>query len=202
MKEKEQVLIKSTTLKTNLTLPKEVSEALKSLALAERKAYAVALVNKGWTYQCIANELGISREAVRLYTTKEVSADVMSRVAHLPLPELPTKEVYGTRIKRVKLEPEVLEKLKELHALASKVRGKGKKYRKEAEDFTKLAWEQNQKGVSTYAIAKALGITHGALLFRFVRYGYKTTNGKSRVFRQLSHRQIEGETSEVPSQSL
>lgn len=192
MREKEQVLIKSKAVKTNQTLPKEVSEALKQLtSMLERRAYVKALTDKGWTYQSIANVLGITREAVRLYTTKEVSDEIAKKVAHLPLPELPTKEVYGTRIKRVSIEPEVVAQLKELHAVASLVRGKSKKYRQEAEAFTKLAWQQKERGVSTYAIAKAVGITHGALLFRFVRYGYQKTNGKSRVFRQVAHRYTE-----------
>lgn len=188
-REKEVVLVAKKTLKSNHVLPKEVSEALKNRPnMLERKAYVVALVGKGWTYQSIANELGISREAVRLYTTKKLSDELMDKVKDLPLPELPTKEVYSTRIKRVEIEPEVLAQLKDLHTKASLVRGKSTKYRKEAELFTKLAWEQKEKGVTTYAIAKALGITHGALLFRFVRYGYQTSNGKSRVFRNLTHR--------------
>lgn len=188
-REKETVLVGSKKLKTKHTLPKEVSEALKSLStMLERKAYVVALVEKGWTLQSIATELGITREAVRLYTTHKLSDELKSKVKDLPMPEIPTKEVYSTRIKRVEIEPDVLAQLKELHAKASLVRGKSKKYREEAEQFTKLAWELKEKGVTTYAIAKAVGITHGALLFRFVRYGYQESNGKSRVYRKLSHR--------------
>lgn len=188
-REKEVVLVGKKSIKTNHTLPKEVSEALKSRpTMLERKAYVVALVSKGWTLQSIATELGITREAVRIYTTQPISDELMDKVKDLPLPEIPSKEVYSTRIKRVSIEPEVLAQLKELHAKASLVRGKSKKYREEAEQFTKLAWELKEKGVTTYAIAKAIGITHGALLFRFVRYGYKDTNGKSRVYRKLSHR--------------
>ena len=188
-REKETVLVGRKKLHTNHKLPKEVSEALKSRpTMLERKAYVVALVDKGWTYQSIATELGITREAVRIYTTQLLSDELMEKVKDLPLPEIPSKEIYSTRIKRVEIEPEVLAQLKELHAKASLVRGKSKKYREEAELFTKLAWEQKEKGVTTYALAKALGITHGALLFRFVRYGYKDTNGKSRVYRKLSHR--------------
>lgn len=194
MSEKETVVVKRTYQKTQQVLPKEVAEALKAVpSILERKAYVMRLTKEGWTYQSIATELGITREAVRLYTVRPLSDEIMKKVADLPVPPIPVKEVYGTRIKRVAIEPEVLERLKELHALASKVRGKGKKYRQEAEDFTKLAWETKQKGVSTYAIAKALGITHGALLFRFVRYGYQESNGKSRVFRKVEHRVKEGE---------
>jgi hypothetical protein len=54
-----------------------------------------------------------------------------------------------------------------------------------------LAWEQTQQGVSVYSLAKSLGVTHGALLFRFVRYGYTTSeSGQSKVFRKLTNREI------------
>jgi hypothetical protein len=66
------------------------------------------------------------------------------------------------------------------------VRGKGKQYRHEAELFTKLAWEQTQQGVSVYSLAKSLGVTHGALLFRFVRYGYTTSESQSNLMSKLS----------------
>jgi predicted transcriptional regulator len=187
-REKETILLKTLQLKTNHTLPKEVSDTLRGLSLAERKAYATELVNAGWTLQSIATELGITREAVRLYTLKEQEADVLTKIKSLPIPPIPTKEIYSTRIKKVMLEPSVVAQLKELHAKAKLVRGKGNQYRDEAELFTKIAWQQVERGVSTYALAKAIGITNGALTFRFVRYGYKATNGQSKVFRQLTHR--------------
>ena len=187
-REKETILLRTDKVKSNHTLPKEVSEVLRSLALAERRAYATNLVNAGWTLQSIANELGITREAVRLYTLKKHDTGALANVMPLPIPPIPTKEIYTTRIKRVQIDPDVLLQLKELHAKASMVRGKSPKYRDEAEQFTKLAWEQVEKGITSYSLAKAIGISNGALIFRFVRYGYKTTNGQSRVFRQLTHR--------------
>jgi hypothetical protein len=187
-REKETILLRTNTLKSNHTLPKEVGEALRNLSLAERKAYATELVNAGWTLQSIGNELGITREAVRLYTLKQSDTETLSKVKSLPIPPIPTKEIYTTRIKRVQIDPNVLLQLKELHSKAVMVRGKSPKYRDEAEQFTKLAWEQIQLGITAYALAKAIGISNGALIFRFVRYGYKKTNGQSRVFRQLTHR--------------
>ena len=190
-KEKETVLVRKKPILINHKLPKEVSEALNLLPMLERQAYCIALSNKGWTYQSIANELGLSREMVRLYAQKPISEELMNKVKHLPMPEIPTKEVYSTRFKKVAIDPDVLEQLKELHAKASLVRGKSPKYRKEAELFTKLAWEEKQKGVTTYAIAKAIGITNSALVFRFVRYGYQSSSGKSKVFRALTNRDKE-----------
>ena len=45
-----------------------------------------------------------------------------------------------------------------------------------------------ESGVSGYRLAKELGVTHSAILFRLVRYGYATTEGKSKTYRQLTHR--------------
>ena len=187
-REKETILLKTKQLKTNHTLPKEVSETIRNLSLAERRAYATELVNAGWTLQSIATELGMTREAVRLYTIRKHDEDVVLKIKSLPIPPLPTKEIYSTRIKKVGLELDVIAQLKALHDKARLVRGKGNQYRSEAEQFTQLAWQQVERGVSTYALAKAIGITNGALTFRFVRYGYKATNGQSKVFRQLTHR--------------
>jgi hypothetical protein len=171
--------------KTKLNLPNETAELLKNLSMADRKAYTKRLCEAGWTYQSIADVFKVSRQAIEQYLKK---CDVVSdEVLALPIPELPSEPIY--RMKRLEVSADVLAELKELHAKASLVRGKSPKYRAEAEQFTKLAWEQTQQGISTYSLAKSLGVTHGALLFRFVRYGYMTTNGKSKVFRQLTHRE-------------
>jgi hypothetical protein len=54
------------------------------------------------------------------------------------------------------------------------VRSNGKKYREEAEEYTKLLNHAHTvEGVTLYRLAKRLGVTHGALRFRLVRYGYK-----------------------------
>ena len=189
-KEKVQVLIKTKNKMTNHTLPKEVGDSLRSLPLRERRAYATKLSHAGWTLQSIANELGLTREAIRLYekATSNAETEVQLAIKNLPIPELPKIEVYRERIKKVEPTPELIAQLKELHSKAVLVRGKGKMYREEAEQFTQLLYEAIESGISTYRIAKEIGVTVGALSFRLVRYGYKTTNGKSYSYRQLTHR--------------
>jgi predicted transcriptional regulator len=181
--------------KTNHTLPKEVSDVLRTLPLRERKAYATELSKAGWTLQSIADVLNVTREAIRLYghAKSNDETEVRTAIASLPIPPIPTRTISKELIKRIAIDDDVLVTLKELYSKAKLVRGKGKNYRKEAEDFTKLAYAQVERGVSVYAVAKALGITTSALQFRFARYGYKVTNGKSKVYRLLTHR-AEGET--------
>lgn len=196
MKEKV-TLTKELPKRSKQTLPKEVGEALRSLPLKERKAYATELCKAGWTLQSVATELNITRESIRLYAsaTTNNESEVRKAIADLPIPPIPTRTISREVIKKVTIDDDVLVTLKELYDKAKLVRGKSANYRKEAEDFTKLAYAQVEKGVSTYAVAKALGITNSALQFRFTRYGYKVAKGQSRVYRPLTHRIKEGETS-------
>ena len=185
---KERVLVKTRIKKSDLTLPKEVGETLRSLPLAERKAYSNLLRNAGWTLQSIATEVGVTRENIRLYERSTPSAETLEKVKDLLIPEVPKVEIYADRVVKVIPKPEVIAQLKELQAKASLVRGKGKAHRDEAEQYTKLLYETMESGVSGYRLAKELNVTHSAILFRLVRYGYATTTGKSKTYRQLTHR--------------
>jgi predicted transcriptional regulator len=188
----EKVLVGNKQKKSQLQLPTETADLLKTLSMSDRKGYVKRLCLAGWTYQSVADVFKVSRQAIEQYLKK---ADVSEYVNGLPIPEVPSDPIY--RVKRLEVDDDVLLELKELHAKAKLVRGKGKQYRHEAELFTKLAWEQTQQGVSVYSLAKSLGVTHGALLFRFVRYGYTTSESQSKVFRQLTNREIieNGDTS-------
>jgi predicted transcriptional regulator len=186
--EKEQILVGTRVPKSDLTLPKEVSDILIGLPLLERKAYATQLRKVGWTLQSIATPLNITRESIRLYTLAEHTGEVLAKISNLPIVQPPVVEVFVERVKRVKPDPQVIAQLKELQPKAFLVRGKGKNNREEAELYTRLIHELMESGVSGYRIAKELGVTHSALAFRLVRYGYATSNGKSRSYRQLTHR--------------
>jgi predicted DNA-binding protein YlxM (UPF0122 family) len=181
-----KVIVGSKQKKSQLQLPTDTADLLKTLSMTDRKAYVKRLCLAGWTYQSVADVFKVSRQAIEQYLKKvDVASDYVNG---LPIPEVPSDPIY--KVQRQEVDSVVLLELKELHAKARLVRGKGKKYRHEAELFTKLAWEQTQQGVSVYSLAKSLGVTHGALLFRFVRYGYATSDSQSKVFRQLTNREI------------
>lgn len=186
--EKEQILVGTKVPKSDLTLPKEVSDILVGLPLDERKAYVFELRKVGWTLQSLATPLKLTRESIRLYGLKEPKSEVLAKVKHLPILTPPVIELFVERVKRVKPDPQVIAQLKELQPKAFMVRGKGKSNREEAELYTRLIYELMESGVSGYRIAKELGVTHSALAFRLVRYGYTTSNGTSRSYRQLTHR--------------
>lgn len=193
-KETEQVLVGTKKVKTDMTLPNEVAEAIRGLPLTERKAYATQLHRAGWTLQSIGNPLGLTRESIRLYTLVEHTGEVLAKISHLPIIEPPTIAIFKTLIKKVLPSEEVIAQLKELQPRATSIRGKTKNNREEAELYTKLIYELMESGVSGYRIAKELGVTHSALAFRLVRYGYTTSNGKSRSYRPLTHRSKGEET--------
>jgi hypothetical protein len=93
------------------------------------------------------------------------------------LVEIPDPPVKPERPKPVYVEPteKTLARLLELQPYAQQVRSNGKKYREEAEEYTALLNHAHTvEGVTLYRLAKRLGVTHGALRFRLVRYGYKT----------------------------
>ena len=92
------------------------------------------------------------------------------------LVEIPEPPIKLEKPKPVYIEPspETLERLLQLQPYAQQVRSNGKKYRAEAEEYTALLNHAHVvEGVTLYRLAKRLGVTHGALRFRLVRYGYK-----------------------------
>lgn len=134
--EKEQIFVGTRVPKSDLTLPKEVSDILIGLPLPERKAYASELRKVGWTLQSIATPLNITRESIRLYALAEHTGEVLAKITHLPIVKPPVVEVFVERVKRVKPDPQVIAQLKELQPKAFLVRGKGKNNREEAELYT------------------------------------------------------------------
>jgi len=183
-----EVKVETTIKKKDQVLPFQASEYLRTLSLSSRYKYAAKLFLKGWTLVSISRALGVSREAVRLGVMRYKDTDnVYVDTLEVPLPPRNTKIKYTTP----QLDEDIKNRLVELHGLAKEVRSVGGKYRKEAEEFTRLVWEQTQKGVLLSDITKALGLTSSALGTRLVRYGYINSVGISKSLRPLKHRIVE-----------
>ena len=173
--------------KRNLSLPDETVELIKSLNRQEFISYCRALKAEGWTLQSIADAKGITRERIRQLVVgyPEVSASI----DHLSVPKLPVIEAVKV-VKKVREVPDgVAMLLKNLHSKAYWVRGKSSLNRKEAEQLGELISDliYNQF-YSINQVAKAIGVSHLAIRARLVRYGYAKSDGKTRIFRQLTHR--------------
>jgi transcriptional regulator with XRE-family HTH domain len=163
--------------KHNLTLPQEVIEKFSMItADRDRNAYIKALRERGWTLESVGVVSGMSRERVRQIESGIPMTEAL-RIAidGYPIPEPPKyEEKVPASEKYVEPTPETLSRLLELQPLAQQVRSYGMQYRKEAEEYTWLINHAHTvEGVTLYRLAKRLGVTHGALRFRLVRYGYK-----------------------------
>lgn len=178
--------------KINHRLPAETGVALaelhKSLNAVEwkqlRVAYSAVLRQRGWTLQSIADLFDWSRERVRqiVNIADVLTAEALVKSYGLDVPQVPLKPVkeFATYTEP---SPETLTRLLELQPLAKKVRSNSPKFREEAEEYSRLLnYSRTTEGVSLYRLAKRLGITHGAVRGRLVRYGYLTTTSTNKVY--------------------
>lgn len=156
------------------------------------RAHIFVLREAGWTLESIASPLGMSRERVRQIANQVWDVEGARRESKESglefVPSPPPRPVRERKesVPRPRPTDENLARLKELQPLVQQVRANSPRYRSEAEEYTKLlAHEHNERGVSLYRLAKELGVTHGALRFRLVRYGYKQTNSESRVYKPI-----------------
>jgi len=175
--------------KVNLTLPPETVSQLRAVEPNRvlLPSVIVALRANGWTLESIAEPLGMSRENIRLIAQQSDLHNAISEAKLsgfiIPTPPL---VVVKPKVERAKPLPENIARLKELQPFAQQVRANVTRYREEAEEYTRLLnHEHVDRGVSVYRLAKELGVTHGALRFRLVRYGYKTTDSISKVYRPI-----------------
>lgn len=182
------------TLVNNQVLPDNVVLTLRSLDKNDtlvRNSYIAALRYAGWTLQSIGDATGLSRERIRQIETV-IGIDLVEQIKmfpnEFPIPPLPTETVIEYKYEAYEPEPETLARLLELQPLAQLVRSHSPKYRAEAEEYAALVWKaHNEQKVTLYRLAKCLGVTHGALRFRLVRYGYMTPakGGKSRSYQRI-----------------
>ena len=158
-------------IKKNQMLPQYIYEEFEGLINDDaRNSLIRELRSAGWTLESISSATNLTRERVR-------QISVLEPVREVKLPvEIPIPPIKPERPKPIYVEPhpDTLKRLLELQPYAQQVRSNGKKYRAEAEEYTALLNHAHVvEGVTLYRLAKRLGVTHGALRFRLVRYGYK-----------------------------
>jgi hypothetical protein len=182
--------------KKNHSLPQEVFDAFDSIVQEPqevRDAYMRLLRDKGWTYQSISSAVGLTRERVRQCVEEMSSADAERTLGKyseelLPFPEPPNKP---EKIKKeiVMPSPETLRRLKELQPKAAQVRYNHMQFREEGEEYASLLWHAHtNEGVSVYRLGKLLDVLPCGIESRFVRYGYKESNGSSSAFNPIKYR--------------
>lgn len=189
---KRKTVVREVAVRQGLTLPAEATVALNLFSNEEkplRDAYIYVLRMKGWTLESVATALDLTRERIRQL---EARADALHALAILanpgkyPVPSVPVKIVQEEVIDYVEPSPETLARLLELQPIAQQVRSVSPHGREAAEEYTRLLNHAHTvEGVTIYRLAKRLGVTHGAIRFRLVRYGYLETNGKSRAYQKI-----------------
>ena len=177
-------------IKREQTLPQDVLDIFKGIAdIKKRNQYIIALGEAGWTDSAIARAVDISRERVRQVAQQTLSEP--SLISDLPIPK-PPRETKYTKV-YPELPKEMLDRLLELKPLAQQVRGHGKRFRAEADEYSYLLNQAiTTQGISVYRLAKTLGVTIGAIQFRLTRYGYRTTTGKSKCFQPILEKNRRG----------
>ena len=174
-------------IKKNQQLPAEIKDAFSSLAGDKRNQLIKGLVDNHWTYEAVANASGLTRERVRQIANASAKlAEEFNVDLGIDIPEPPVKP-ERPKPQYIEPTPKTLERLLELQPYAQQVRSNGTKYREEAEEYTALLnYAHTVEGVTLYRLAKRLGVTHGALRFRLVRYGYKKpVTAKSKVYEPI-----------------
>jgi len=155
---------------------------------------ARVLRDSGWTLSAIAEPLGLTRERVRQIINSATDKDYESLADFansigFEIPAPPPKPVLEERKKSVRptVGQENIERMLELQPFARQVRSNSPLYRAEGEEYTRLiAYEHLERGVSLFSLSKELGVTHGALRFRLVRYGYKEATSEHKVYKPIS----------------
>jgi hypothetical protein len=191
-KRQYKLVPKGKVVRQKLTLPFEPTVILNLIPRKDKgikSAYVYLLRQKGWTLESIGLALNVCRERVRQLESMANLADVasvMTSPGTFPTPDLPVE--YS--LEQISYFPEPSEKtlarLKQLQPLAALVRSNSPNYRKEAEEFSALLNQViNVEGVPASHIAKLLGVTHGAIMFRLVRYGYASSSGKSKAYQTI-----------------
>lgn len=172
--------------KTNHVLPDSVVVNFEAIGedTKTRDSYIRELRHAEWTHQSIAAAARVTRERVRQIV--EAGDPSSLAITGYDVPEPPRKP-QKTPVQYIEPSPETLARLLELKPLAEQVRSNSPKFREEAEEYTKLInYAHVVEKVTLYRLAKRLGVTHGALRFRLARYGYKSVEGKSKVYTPIN----------------
>lgn len=174
--------------KTKHVLPDSVVAAFDAIGTdaKTRDLYIRELRQAEWTHQSIATAAGVTRERVRQIVSSAPEAGPEGPTGYV-IPEPPRKPEKRP-VTYVEPHPDTLARLLELKPLAEQVRSNSPRYRAEAEEYTRLIYKAHtEERVTLYRLALRLGVSHGALRFRLVRYGYrKPISGSSKVYTPIN----------------
>jgi hypothetical protein len=160
-------------------VPEAFAAHLRKLREDRDSRYPATLVIaklNGWTYQALANALGVSRQAVEQAAAR-AEAHVVTRIPDVPLPpRKPQPEPKAPARRRLLIHDELAERLREMQQTAATVNGAtpaDAPERRVSEEFTALLHSLTEQGVTVYHIAQVLGVRHNGIQARLARHGYR-----------------------------
>ncbi|MFC7983865.1 hypothetical protein [Streptomyces sp. NPDC057336] len=160
-------------------VPADFAAELRELRATRDRRYAVTLVvakMNGWTYQALADAVGVSRQAVEQAAAK-AGTEFSGRLPVIPLPpRKPEPEPKAPARRRLLINDELAERLREMQRIAATVNGgmpADAPERRTGEEFTALLHSLTEQGVSVYHIAQTLGVHYNAVVSRLARHGYR-----------------------------
>jgi hypothetical protein len=173
------------------TLPAEFASVLRTMRAEKDQrlstVLAIARMN-GWTYQAMGSALGVSRQAIQQAISR-AELDVRGGVPEVPLPpRKPQSEAKPPR-RRLLVNDELAERLREMQRVAATVNGvtpADAPERKISVEFTAQLHALTQQGVSVYHLADVLGVAHNAIRSRLARHGYRSSS-PSQAERYIGH---------------
>lgn len=188
-----------------MTLPPEVVDDIERIrddwqSRHLLRVYMTCLIGAGWRQSCFADFLGLSYQRIQQlridedYVEQSLTEYRAITGMTLPIPDAPiVSQSAGIRGRpRRSARPETMQRIRDLYEQARRYRG-GANNRDEAHLFTALVWYAHvSEGASLKAIAEDLDVERTALQSRLIRYGYKTSTGRSTAYRPLRGREPRG----------
>jgi transcriptional regulator of acetoin/glycerol metabolism len=180
----------------NQTVPDDFARTLREMrdqqSESDRLNSLLMLAHaNGWTFPALAAALGVSRQAVSMRASR---GELRSDLPSVPLPPRRAATVHKIPARRLKIKPEVVDRLLEMREVAMTVRGgtpTNHPSRAVSVEYTALLQSLVDQGVTVYTIAQALDVHHNEIYSRLARHGYrkpvpsqahKTYQGKQRTY--------------------
>ena len=167
----------SDRIRTEQTLPADFAALLVRMREDNDPRLAMVLnLTKlnGWTHQSMADALGISRQAVQQKIAKAESS-VAGRIPDVPLPPRKLQPEAKPPRRRLLVNDELAERLREMQRVASTVNGATPAEAPERQvsvEFSAHLHALVEQGVSMKHLAKVLGVRYNAVRSRLARQGY------------------------------
>jgi hypothetical protein len=182
------------TIARSAGLPSSFAATLRAMYTANDtrlNATLLAARNAGWTLQAMADQLGMTREAVRLRTTKATRP--LAALPEIPSPPAYTMpELKPAKPPQPQPTDETRAQLVALQEIAKTVNGGtpvGHPARLASVELSALLANEVNRGVPLPVLATMLGVTYGAIRTRLARHGYKPNPPSQRSY---MNRQVGG----------